>query len=96
MAQQKEKQIFNIGQTLPDVRLDSMVNYGKPGAKLSDFKGKLVVIDFFATWCSSCRIHLPAMDSLQRKYKDKLQIIMVSSWNTKDYVQRVQKMVDPR
>jgi hypothetical protein len=34
------------------------------------------------------------MDSLQRAYGDRLQIILVSSWNTKDDVKRVKKMLD--
>ena len=34
---------------------------------LSDFGGKVVLINFWATWCSPCRDELPSMDSLQRQ-----------------------------
>lgn len=37
--------------------------------KLSDFKGKVVVLNFWATWCPPCREEIPALIALQDKYK---------------------------
>lgn len=46
---------------------------------LADYKGKLVVIDFWATWCGPCRMEIPGYIELQKKYgKDGLVIIGVS------------------
>jgi thiol-disulfide isomerase/thioredoxin len=45
-------------------------------AKLSDYKGKVVVLDFYATWCEPCRAETPRLVELQRQYAAQgLQII---------------------
>ena len=44
--------------------------------RLSDFKGKVVLIDFWATWCSFCRKSIPVLKSLYGEYKDKGLVII--------------------
>jgi len=38
---------------------------------LSNFKGKVVLLDFWATWCPPCRFSIPALVQLHQKFKDK-------------------------
>lgn len=51
---------------------------GKGKLDISKYKGKVVVVDFWASWCEPCKIELPALNALQKKYKDKLVVLGVN------------------
>src|SRR5207247_2896898 len=44
----------------------------------SDWRGKVVLVNFWATWCPPCRAEIPDLVALQTKYGDRLQVIGVS------------------
>ena len=46
--------------------------------KLSDFKGKVVIVDFWATWCPPCRKGIPDLIELQKEFKNNLVVIGIS------------------
>ena len=48
---------------------------------LSDFQGKVVLIDFWETWCGPCLMVFPAMDSLRKEYNDDFEVIAVNTLN---------------
>ena len=39
--------------------------------RLSEFRGKIVFINFWATWCLACVVEMPSMEKLHQKFKDK-------------------------
>ena len=43
--------------------------------KLEAFRGKVVLLNFWATWCGPCRAEIPSLVELQKRYKDGLQVI---------------------
>ena len=64
------------GQLAPDFTLRTLD--GKT-VKLSDYRGKAVLLNFWATWCEPCKIEMPWFVQLQKQYGDEgLQIIGVS------------------
>jgi thiol-disulfide isomerase/thioredoxin len=46
--------------------------------KLSDYKGKIVIVDFWATWCPPCRKGIPDLISIKQQYGESIVIIGIS------------------
>jgi thiol-disulfide isomerase/thioredoxin len=64
------------GQSAPDFELQSLD--GK-SVKLSDLRGKAVLLNFWATWCGPCKIEMPLFVELQKQYgPDGFQIVGVA------------------
>jgi thiol-disulfide isomerase/thioredoxin len=63
----------------PGPELDGKYYAGDVGS-LAKLKGKVVLLDFWATWCGPCRRTIPALDALHKKYQGKgLEVIGISS-----------------
>ncbi len=73
---------LTIGSQCPDLELGNMINYQVKNIHLSAFKGKIVVIDFWATWCGSCIEALPKLDKMQKEFPGDIVILPVTYENT--------------
>lgn len=70
---------LTIGDSVPDVPLTNIHNAASPEANLSDFKGKLLLLDFWATWCAPCITSLHKLDSLQQEFGEALVVLPVTA-----------------
>ena len=77
-AQSAPVKTLTIGDIVPDITFQKVINSNDTIANLSDFKDKFTILDFWAVWCGACISELPRLDSLQQKYKDNLSIILVN------------------
>jgi peroxiredoxin len=75
----------HVGDRAPDVSVEMLDGSKK---RLSEFRGKLVVLNFFATWCGPCSFELPHLQELWNvlKANDRITMLVVSREETKDTV----------
>ncbi|RZJ92249.1 MAG: TlpA family protein disulfide reductase [Chryseobacterium sp.] len=82
---------LNIGDQAPDFLFKNAKNMPSKEVRLSDFRGKLVILDFWATNCGSCIQAMPKMDSLQKTFGDSIQIIIISPMETSERINSFMK-----
>jgi|SRR5688572_5562749 peroxiredoxin len=72
-----ERSAVKLGEPAPDFQLRDLE--GRL-VTLSDFRGKVVLLNFWATWCGPCRVEMPAMEQLYRTFPRKdFEILAVST-----------------
>lgn len=70
---------LSVGSTAPVTDLQPLSSAAKP-VSLADYRGKVVLLDFWATWCGPCREAFPNINVLHQKYRDQgFEVIAVSN-----------------
>lgn len=79
------------GFLAPDFTLDTL-----DGTKitLSDLRGKIVVINLWATWCPPCRAEMPALENAYKQYKDSGVVVLGLNVTNQDSESKVPRFVD--
>lgn len=79
----KVNKALSIGDQVPDIVFENVLNYKRKKIKLSDFKGKLVILDMWSIFCTACIGAFPKMEELQNEYDEKIQILLVNPHDPK-------------
>ncbi|MFG3612499.1 peroxiredoxin family protein [Rummeliibacillus stabekisii] len=95
-TKQTENSGLEIGQYAPDFTLKTLE--GKK-VKLSDYRGKKVILNFWATWCPPCKEEIPHMEKYYKSLnkKDNVEILAVnltSSDKSKEYIKEFAESYD--
>ncbi|MHA6728391.1 TlpA family protein disulfide reductase [Chryseobacterium sp. A301] len=76
-----QQRTFKVGDVLPEdfwTKSHQIVNSSEKSISLSDHRGKLILLDFWNTWCSACLIAFPKMEKLQEQFGDQIFIQAVT------------------
>jgi len=72
-----ERNVVKLGEPAPNFRLRDLNGHS---VALSDLRGKVVLLNFWATWCGPCRVEMPAMEELYRTFsRNDFEILAVST-----------------
>lgn len=82
-----------VGMKAPEIHLESVYNCGNQSLQLETLKGKVVVLDFWATWCSPCVAAFPENNALYAKYKDKDVVFIAITDDPKEKLENFLKKV---
>jgi peroxiredoxin len=89
--------VLGFGQTRGEVgktlKLFTLKDVNLRKVSLTDFKGKVVILNFFATWCPPCRVEIPELVKIFKENKEKGLVVVGVALDGDGPVQTVQRFV---
>ncbi|WP_419151463.1 TlpA family protein disulfide reductase [Aeribacillus alveayuensis] len=79
------------GDKAPDFELLTLNGETK---KISDFQGKKVILNFWATWCPPCKEEMPEMQKLYEDYSDEIEIVAVNFTASESNQEKVKQFIE--
>lgn len=91
-------QTLKIGDKLPEVlwsqTFTTINGEGSHGTvRLGDYRGELIILDFWATWCGGCIRSFPKIDSIQNAFPKDLRFFLVNSAETTDSEKKISEVI---
>jgi thiol-disulfide isomerase/thioredoxin len=71
-------QALTVGDAFTDMVLEKVVNQTGSRIRTADYQGKILLFDYWATWCGSCIAAMPKLAEMQRNYGEDIKVILVS------------------
>jgi hypothetical protein len=88
-----------IGQPMPDLQLNNINHFKRTSARVSDFRGKWLILDYWARSCVTCIRNLSQMEQFQKRFDDQMQILLIgqngqNAWGKgiEDMYERMRKL----
>ncbi len=73
----RHQQHKGIGEMLPALSVEPLTGDGEPWT-LSGLRGKVVLVNFWGTWCSRCRVELPEIARLNEDFKEEKDFVVLA------------------
>ncbi|MFD2285950.1 redoxin family protein [Pedobacter petrophilus] len=86
---------LTIGDKIPEILFTKLINSKDEQFSTTALFGKAIIIDFWATWCTSCISGFPHLEELQKKYLKNLKIILVDN-SDRDNPEKIREFIQRR
>ena len=69
---------YAVNDITANFPVNKILNYSSASSSFQNLKDRLVIVDFFGTWCVPCIKALPKLSALQQQFKDEIRVLLVS------------------